>query len=175
MSDNSILAELVWEPERGALTFKGVRYLLIRPETLIGLQKAMEAEVGPGRTAEVLYQGGFTGGRLSGEKYRDTFGLDERGAVEYMCRMGGEIGWGALRLVDLDLAAGRMVVEAEASPFAEAYGEARQGVCHLLRGVFGGLGEALFGRPVEAVEETCRAAGADRCRIRVAARPEAPG
>lgn len=175
MSGNSVLAELTWESDRGALSFKGVRYLLIRPETLIGLQKAMEAEVGSERTGEILYQGGYTGGRLSGQKYRETFGLDERGAVEYMCRMGREIGWGALHLAEFDLAAGRMVVEAEASPFAEAYGQAAQGVCHLLRGVFGGLGEALFGRPVEAVEEACRAAGADRCRIRVTALPGTPG
>jgi hypothetical protein len=41
MSENSILNELVYDQASGALRYKGVRYLLIRPETISGFQKAM--------------------------------------------------------------------------------------------------------------------------------------
>ena len=44
MTDNSVLSELSYSAERGALEFKGVRYLLIRPETLRSLQEASEGE-----------------------------------------------------------------------------------------------------------------------------------
>ena len=40
MSNNPILDELIHDPSSGALLYKGVRYLLIRPETIAGFQKA---------------------------------------------------------------------------------------------------------------------------------------
>jgi predicted hydrocarbon binding protein len=164
--DNSVLAELVWDAASGALNFKEVRYLLIRPETLAQFQRAVEAEVGAERTGELLYSGGFAGGQLSGRKYMETFGLSDREAVEFMCRMGGELGWGQLRLVRWDRDAQSLEVEVTSSPFAGAYaGESRSGVCHLLRGVFGGLGATVFGVPVESDELRCLAAGDSMCQI----------
>jgi predicted hydrocarbon binding protein len=96
----------------------------------------------------------------------ETFGLSDREAVEFMCRMGGELGWGQLRLVRWDRDAQSLEVEVTSSPFAGAYaGESRSGVCHLLRGVFGGLGATVFGVPVESDELRCLAAGDSMCQI----------
>ncbi len=163
---NSVLAELEWEPGTGALTFKEVRYLLVRPETLAQFQRAVEAEVGADRTGELLYSGGFAGGQLSGRKYKEALGLSDREAVEFMCRMGGELGWGQMRLVRWDTEAQWLEVEVANSPFAGAYGgQTHSGVCHLLRGVLGGLGATVFGTPVEADEVRCRAAGDSVCHI----------
>jgi len=164
--DNSVLAELAWDAATGALNFKEVRYLLIRPETLVQFQRAVEAEVGAGRAGELLYSGGFAGGQLSGRKYMETLGLGDREAVEFMCRMGGELGWGQLRLVRWDSDAQSLEIQVTNSPFAGAYsGESRSGVCHLLRGVFGGLGATVFGVPVESDELRCLAAGDSLCQI----------
>ena len=163
---NSVLAELEWEPGTGALTFKEVRYLLIRPETLAQFQRAVEAEVGADRAGELLYSGGFAGGQASGRKYKEALGLSDREAVEFMCRMGGELGWGQLRLVRWDTDAQSLEVQVTSSPFAGAYaGESASGVCHLLRGVFGGLGATVFGVPVESDELRCLAAGDSVCHI----------
>ena len=163
---NSVLAELEWEPGTGALTFKEVRYLLIRPETLMHFQHAVETEVGPDRAGELLYLGGFAGGQLSGRKFMETFGLGDREAVEFMCRMGSELGWGQLRLAGWDTETKSLEVQVTNSPFAGAYGgESRSGVCHLLRGVFGGLGATVFGVPVESDEPRCLAAGDSTCQI----------
>ena len=41
MSGNLILNELVYDPSSGALRYKGVRYQLIRLETISGSQKAI--------------------------------------------------------------------------------------------------------------------------------------
>ncbi len=62
MTDNSVLSELTYSAERGALEFKGVRYLLIRPETLRSLHQAAEGELGAPKAADLLFAGGFTGG-----------------------------------------------------------------------------------------------------------------
>ncbi|MFQ5460040.1 MAG: V4R domain-containing protein [Anaerolineae bacterium] len=175
---NGILANLTWSAPEGTLAFRGVRYLLIRPETLAGMLLAFEDEAGAAAAARALYEGGFTGGRLSGRRYKDEFGLDDAGAAAFMCRMGAEIGWGRFRLIDLDSEAGRMTVEVDASPFAAAYRSLAGapgvtapagGRCHLLRGVLGGLGNGLFEAAVEARETKCVAAGDDVCRFVVVA------
>jgi predicted hydrocarbon binding protein len=169
--DNSILADLAYSPDRGALEFREVRYLLIRPETLAGIQKAMESELGPASAAELLSAGGFTGGKLSGQRYRESLDLSEREAVEFMCQMGGEIGWGRFRLIELDEGSGRLVVEVDDSPFAISYGPgAADGVCHLIRGVLEGLAAALFATKVSGSESLCLAKGDAHCRFEIGPR-----
>ncbi|MGD2253598.1 MAG: XylR N-terminal domain-containing protein [Anaerolineales bacterium] len=170
MAQESILSDLTSHPEQGALRIKDVRYLLIRPETLISFQKALEAEVGFARAGEILYPGGFTGGRLSGHKYKQAFGLSDRESVQFMCRMGSEIGWGRFRMITMDAEAHRLSVEVDNSPFAEAYGQGAQGgVCHFIRGVLGGLGAGVFGVEVFAQETLCLAKGDGKCRFEVKA------
>lgn len=173
-TSNSILDDLKYDAGEGALRFRGVRYLLIRPETLASFQHALEGTVGAERAGELLYTGGFTGGRLSGQKYRETLGLSAREAVEFMCRMGGEIGWGNFRLEELDLQAGRLAVAVESSPFAAAYdteapsgAPAPHGACHLIRGVLAGLANTLFEGEVASAETQCAAVGDPLCYFEI--------
>lgn len=161
---NQVLTALEWDADGGSLTFNQVRYLLIRPETLAEFQKAVEAELGE-RAGELIYVGGFTGGSLSAQRYKEVFGYDERESVEFMCRMGGQLGWGRFELVELDVAQKRLAVEVVGSPFAGAYGPSARGVCHLIRGVLGGLGAGLFGGDVVARETRCLATGDASCRF----------
>jgi len=170
MTDNSVLSELTYSAERGALEFKGVRYLLIRPETLRSLHEAAEGKLGTPIAADLLFAGGFTGGKLSGERYKQTLGLSIAEAVEFMCRMGGEIGWGRFRLVELDEVNRRLKVEIDDSPFAEGYDEpAQAGVCHLTRGVLSGLATGFFEEEMRSEETLCRAKGDPRCRFEIEA------
>ncbi len=162
--DNSILAELEFDATRGALLYKGVRYLLIRPETLDIFYKAAEEKIGAG-AHDAMYRGGFTGGSLSAQKYRDVFGLDARQSVEFMARMGAEIGWGKIEIARLDLDARVLEITVASSPFAAAHGQAAHGVCHLLRGVFAGLASGIFESEVESREVECLALGNPQCRI----------
>ena len=162
--DNSILADLKFDDARGALLYNDVRYLLIRPETLIAFQKAAEEKLGAGAD-DLLFQGGFTGGTLSGKKYREVFGLTDLQSIEFMVKMGTEIGWGNFQLASLDVAACELVLVIASSAFAAAYGKSDRGVCHMVRGVFGGLASAVWGGPVDAQETECLAMGHARCRF----------
>ncbi len=171
-TENSILSALKWSAEAGALTFNDVRYLLIRPETLMEFQRAVEAEAGPDRAGELLYRGGFTGGQLSGRRYKEAFGLSPREAVEFMCRMGGEIGWGRFEVEALDGERARLVVNVHNSVFAQArlqLAGPREPLpgCHLIRGVLGGLMSGLYSVGVQAREAACLAQGAAACRFEV--------
>ncbi len=164
--ENEILQGLEWDAEQGRLSFKEVRYLLIRPETLVDFQKAVEAELGE-RTGELIYLGGYTGGSLSSRRYKEVFGYSDAEIVGFMCRMGGQIGWGRFELLELDSEAGRLVVRVHGSPFAEAYGTADHGVCHFIRGVLAGLGAGIFDAEVEAMENQCAARGDPHCQFAV--------
>ncbi len=162
--NNSILTELKFDPERGALLYNEVRYLLIRPETLISFQKAAEARLGQGAD-ELLYAGGFTGGVLSSKRYREVFGLTDEESVAFMARMGAELGWGKMGIASFSMGKRELVLVVEASPFAAAYGQSERGVCHLIRGVFAGLASGLFAGEVESHEEECLAMGNTHCKF----------
>jgi predicted hydrocarbon binding protein len=171
MGTNPILAELVYDGVSGALLYQEVRYLLIRPETLIAFQKEAEARLGIEAAGELLYAGGFSGGRLSGQHYREAHNLSAAEAVAFMCRMGSQIGWGRFDLIEFDEPARRLRVDVYRSPFASAYGSgSTSGVCHLIRGVLGGLVGGLFGAEIRAVETECTARGDPACRFEVRVR-----
>lgn len=162
--DNSILAEMTFDSARGALLYKDVRYLLIRPETLIAFQKAAEEQLGLGAD-KLFYEGGFTGGTLSAKRYREVFGLSDEESVAFMAKMGMEIGWGKFEIMRFDSVAGELIFQVESSPFAGAYGKSGRGVCHLIRGVFAGLMSGIIGREVYSHEEECLALGNPCCRF----------
>jgi predicted hydrocarbon binding protein len=145
---------------RGALTLGGARYLLIRPETLVCLQKAVEQALGE-RAASCILAGGRAGGARASASLEGS--AEER--VRRLLRIGGEIGWGEFALEWLT--ATELAVSVRRSPVAESYGPSPAPVCHLIRGVLESLATATFGRPATAVETACIAMGAPVCRFAV--------
>ena len=101
MTENPILAELVYDQSSGSLLFKGVRYLMIRPETISGIQKAITESCGK-EADESFFEGGFTGGSLSAKKYKKLHNYSDLDVIEFMMKMGNQIGWGYFRLERYD-------------------------------------------------------------------------
>jgi predicted hydrocarbon binding protein len=133
-------------------------YILIRPETLVGVQKAIEAALGS-RAAECL----AAGGRAGGAKATAALDGDAAGRTRRLLSAGREIGWGDFALERLTPTA--LVVSVADSPFARAYGASTVPVCHLTRGVLEALAAAVLERPASMIETACAAMGADRCRF----------
>jgi len=163
---NRILEELDFLNEKGGLYYEGVRYLLIRPETLATFQKATEMELG-GRAQQILYQSGFQGGTLSSKKYREAFGFSDEEIIHFMMEMGTQIGWGRFELERFDPSQEILIVKVYGSPFAEAYGPSSSSVCHFIRGVLGGMASVVFGREVAAKESACLSKGDEYCRFEI--------
>jgi len=133
-------------------------YILIRPETLAGVQKAMEAALGAG-AGECL----AAGGRAGGGRATAALAGDAAARVARLLAQGGEIGWGEFALERLTPSA--LAVSVAGSPFARAYGGATAPVCHLTRGVLEALAATVLARPVRVRETACAALGAARCRF----------
>ncbi len=162
--ENQILKELAFNPEKGGLFYKEVRYLLLRPETLAAFQKAFEREMGE-KASEVLYESGFQGGTLSSKRFREVFGLSDEEITRFMVQMGSQIGWGRFELERFDANQKVFSVKVYHSPFAEGYGPSSQPVCHMIRGVLGGMGSLVFGKEIQSKEVSCLARGDDYCRF----------
>lgn len=168
---NALVAGLEWQAGEGTLAWNGIRYMLIRPETIVALQRGVEERLGTAAAAALLFDAGRAGGSRSASTVGERFGLDGPGTAGYMARMGAELGWAGFQVAGLDLAARTLVVEAAGSAFAwgyrQLYGQSAGPVCHFARGVFAGVAEILFDTPaVESAEESCLAAGAPVCRFR---------
>jgi predicted hydrocarbon binding protein len=161
---NSILDNVEYDEGRGALTFKDVRYMLIRPDTVVDFQKAVEAALGEA-TAEMMMAGGYTGGSRSAQRYKEVFNYSDEEIVAFMCNMGREIGWGDFEVEKFDRDGRELVVLVRNSAFAEAYGRANSGVCHMIRGVLAGMAAGIFGREVRSEETHCLAKGDGLCRF----------
>jgi predicted hydrocarbon binding protein len=146
----------------GALTIGGARYLLIRPETLAALHKAMEGVLG-WEAAECL----AAGGRAGGGRATASLPGDAEARARRLVDTGGALGWGRFTLERL--ATDRLVVTVRRSPFAEAYGPSATPVCHLTRGVLEALAAATLGGRFRVIETECLSMGAPQCRFEAVA------
>jgi predicted hydrocarbon binding protein len=162
--DNEIIKDINFVQEKGGLFYKNVRYLLIRPETIIAFQKGLEKEIGV-KAQQILFESGFTGGTLSSKRYREVFSFSDEEIVRFMVKMGPQIGWGRFELERFDLDQKRLIVKVLHSPFAESYGPSGSGVCHFIRGVLAGTTSVIFGEKKEGKETDCIAKGDPFCRF----------
>ncbi|MHB8983912.1 MAG: V4R domain-containing protein [Carboxydocellales bacterium] len=171
--NNQLLTSLNFNQDCGELLLNNTRYLLIRPETVMTFQR--EAEVAFGSAVgQILFQGGYRGGRLSAETFGQSEGRQGAAVASYMADMGTQLGWGKLLVTQCSLESGRLEVEVENSVFAKGYGKSDHPVCHLIRGVFAGVAEVMFQSPVEGEEVTCLARGDHCCRFSYQAREGLP-
>jgi predicted hydrocarbon binding protein len=166
MRVESILPTVEFDPGSGALHLGGVRYLLIRPETIIGFQKKVEEAIGREPAGRLFYRGGYEGGSRSARKLMEENGLGPGQTLEAMCAMGTQIGWGSFDLIHCSESSQNFEVAVVSSPWAQAYSTSSSPVCHLVAGVFGGVASVIFDRRPAVVETACAAAGSDRCVIK---------
>jgi predicted hydrocarbon binding protein len=142
----------------GRLSYRGARYLLIRPETLAAVQQALESALGAS-AADCF----VAGGRAGGGRAAASFTGAGRERAEALVAMGTRIGWGRFTLEHFGPS--ELVVTVAGSPFAEAYGAARAPVCHLTRGVLEALARAVLTGHPRVTETACLATGAALCRF----------
>jgi predicted hydrocarbon binding protein len=162
MNVNSIIDKMMYDSASGALTYRDIRYVVIRPETIVGFQKTIEKHSRQG-ARDALFQGGYQGGYLSAKKFKEMQNLSNSETIGFMMTMGAEIGWGHFDLINYDFESHKLQIRVENSAFAQAYGEATEGVCHLINGVLSGLASVLFGRNCIGSETKCLAKGDRHC------------
>lgn len=157
-------SEIEVDLERGMITYRGIRYMLVRVETLTELARSLEADAGRERVSESLARSASLGGGASIRTYREKFGLSDRDLVEFTCAMGRSLGWGGLTL--RTMSESEIVIDVTDSPFASGCGKSDHPVCHMTRGVVDALASALFDTRPETHETRCAAMGDPVCVFR---------
>lgn len=161
--ETPILRQLSFDRFGGSLDYRGIRYMLIRPETVVEIQKVTEELFGRQSAAEILFRSGYKGTSLTTTKLLQQ-GMSAEEIIDSMFRMGGELGWGVFELLELGVEEeGRFKVAVSNSPFAGVYGPSAVPVCHLLRGAIAGIFSILFQRKFNCDEIRCLAQGEERC------------
>ena len=165
---NEIVDNLQFDEDAGALNYKGIRYFLIRPETLADLYALVKEALGE-EGDEAFLRAGHTGVSRSLQAYDADLGLKGKDLLAHLLRTGTELGWGKMELLSLDFAGNSMVIGVKNSVFAPSsgWGEPR---CHMLRGVLSAMGGAVFGAPASTREIACLGMGDASCRFVVTAK-----
>ncbi len=168
---NKIVSSLKFSSEKGELLYNNIRYILIRPATLIQFQKLLEERFGE-TTSELMFQAAYDIGSLIGRRYKESSELSPRQMIVSMIDSASELGWAKLLLKESDELQHKVVLEAFHSAFAEAYGRSSSPVCHLIRGIFCGALSQIVGPIMESREIECVSMNSPKCTFEFRMVPE---
>lgn len=153
---------LEWDLEAGEIRDGSVRYLLIRPDTLMGLFALLDA---PSRAAalKALADSTVRYGSKSAEHYQRMGAAEPDRLITVIEGTAPQLGWGRWRFKRTGERSFELQVSN--SPFAAGFGRAEAPVCAGIAGMFTAVLGLVLGPRAEAREVECAAMGAERCRF----------
>ena len=152
--------DIAWIPADGALFQGDIRYVLMRPDVVMGILRHVDD---PAALVDAMHRSACEHAVNSFNSYRQSGAVGNSDAVAHCCDIAGKLGWGSWTIAEKS--SGRYVVEVVNSPFALAASEAGQPVCGWIAGVLHAVA-VTDGHPGAHVEETaCVAQGSDCCRV----------
>jgi hypothetical protein len=163
---------LTFDAARGEYRDGTLRYLMMRPDALMGLF----AELPPPTRAEALAALARSVARFGGrsaQSYRAAGAATPAALLDTIAATAPQLGWGVWTLrLDGDV----LHLTVENSPFAAGFGASADPVCAEIAGMLRAVGELVLGGGVSGAETACAATGASCCRFtarRAAPPPEA--
>lgn len=152
------------DAERGAYFDRDIRYMLIRPDALMGVFARLAG--GTREAALAAMADSITErGRQSAESYVPPDRVD--GLLGVVAATAPELGWGVWRF---EIGPDRRIrLTVKNSPFAGAAGELSPPVCYPIVGMLRAVGTMALGGPVKVHETSCAAGGGDSCRFEITA------
>lgn len=161
MQAMSLKDRLRFDPAAGAVHDGPRRYLLMRPDVLMGMLRRLPPEA-RAQAMAAFAESIADHGADSLRAYLAQLGGDRRALLDATAAAAGDLGWGRWRLAP---DGGGLTLEVDDSPFAEGYGAADVPVCAPVRGMFGALAALALDAPMRVDEVACVAAGAPCCRF----------
>lgn len=163
-ADGGLRARLRWSASDGAIHDGPRRYLMMRPDVLMGVLRRLP----PGErahVAEAFADAVADHGVDSIRAYFRQVGEDPSALLASTVRAAADLGWGAWRF---EPGPGRLGLEVAGSPFAQGFGASDAPVCAPIRGMLRavalvGAGVGLDGADVR--ELRCVACGHPRCEF----------
>lgn len=152
---------LRYDAELGEYRDGPVRYLMIRPDALMGVLHQLPPEQRPNVLAAFARSVTAAGGD-SARMYQAQGGDEAAALAQTIAETAPQLGWGAWTM---EVGDGRIDVRVSNSPFAAGFGRAEAPVCHPIVGMLQAVGPMILGGPVRARETACAATGASACEF----------
>ncbi|MET0606628.1 MAG: 4-vinyl reductase [Beijerinckiaceae bacterium] len=167
----SFRERLVFDEARGEILDESRRYMLIRPEALMGIFRRLA----PAQQAEALQafaQSIVEQGSDSARAYQKLGASDAAALLDAIAATAPQLGWG---IWSFERPTDDMIrLAVRNSPFAAGYGRSDTPVCHAIVGMMQATSTLAFGRAGTATEVQCAATGAPHCLFEARPSDSAP-
>lgn len=149
-------------PRLGEFSDGGIRYMLIRPDVLMGLARELP-QVPPEVFLAALEKSAFVNGMRSFERYREQGRFEGSDALERTCNIAASLGWGEWAVHERP--DGSTLIDVRSSPFAAGFGASTIPVCAPIVGILKAVAAVFPGVAAQVEEIACCSQGADACRF----------
>ncbi|QPC94720.1 V4R domain-containing protein [Mesorhizobium sp. INR15] len=151
---------LVFDNANGEILDESRRYMLMRPEALMGIFQRLDVET-RAKTLEAFAASVIEMGGNSARAYRAHGGGDAKALLTTVAATAPDLGWGRWTF---DHRETRLQLTVQNSPFAAGYGRATHPVCQAISGMVTAVARLALDRDDVAARETaCAACGAPAC------------
>jgi predicted hydrocarbon binding protein len=159
----SFRERLTFDDTNGEYRDGTIRYMMIRPDALMGILAELPEEMRP-QVLQAFARSITKHGGKSAQAYRAAGAVAPEQMIATIQATAPELGWG---IWDLRLGDARIDLAVRNSPFAKGHGPATTPVCHPILGMLGAVGPMVLGCEVTTRETECAAMGAEVCRFEV--------
>jgi predicted hydrocarbon binding protein len=165
----SFKERLSFDAGSGALFDQSRRYMMIRPDALMGIFKRLP----PDQRIAALQAFAESIAEQGGDSARAYVSMGGTGAklLDVIAATAPELGWGIWQFWIED---GRFTLSVRNSPFAAGFGPSDHPVCTPIIGMFGAVTSIVAGKPMLAREIHCAAMGAELCQFESTPRTSTP-
>lgn len=150
---------LQWDSENGALHDRDIPYLLIRPDSLMGIF-AFLPQTERAAAFEAFARSIAHHGKGSAESYQALGAAQADALMATIAETAPQLGWGVWTL---NRSAAGLSLSVRNSPFATGYGDSEVPVCAPIRGMLEAVGGLVLGETVTVRETGCVSQGAELC------------
>ena len=165
----SFKQRLTFDADTGALFDQSRRYMMIRPDALMGIFKRLQ----PDQRMAALQAFAESIAEQGGDSARAYVEMGGTGAklLDVIAATAPELGWGIWQFT---IQPDHYTLQVRNSPFAAGFGPSDHPVCAPVIGMFGAVTSIVAGKPMLAREVACAAMGADLCRFESTPRTGTP-
>jgi predicted hydrocarbon binding protein len=158
---------LTFDAVRGEIRDQSRRYLMLRPDVLMGMFRALDPAARQG-ALDAFAASIARHGRDSVLAYLDHLHGDRAALLDAVQDTASDLGWGCWRFARAKSAL-RLTVDN--SPFADGFGVSEHPVCAPIRAMLQTVAQIVLQSEVDSAEHACASMGSAVCEFEAAARP----
>jgi len=144
---------LIRDVERGEQRDGNIRYMMLRPDVLMGTFTELPAAHRKA-ALDALFRSALANGGKSVRAYQDGGSNDPFTLMETMKTTAAQLGWGVWEF-SYSEDGERLDLEVINSPFASGFGVSELPVCHAIKGLFQAMGPVVLGTNISVEESQC--------------------